>query len=152
MNQTEQNTGTRPVADSHRFDIRALEAFLAKNLDGFAGPLSVEQFKGGQSNPTYKLVTPSRSYVMRSKPGPVAKLLPSAHAVEREYRVMDALVGTGVPVAKMHLLCEDESVIGRAFFVMEFVEGRVFWDQGLDGATPAQPWSQNTRPSMNSIT
>ncbi|HEX4509008.1 MAG TPA: phosphotransferase family protein, partial [Burkholderiaceae bacterium] len=138
MNQTEQNTGTRPVADSHRFDLDALEAFLAANLPGFAGPLSVEQFKGGQSNPTYKLVTPSRSYVMRSKPGPVARLLPSAHAVEREYRVMAALAGTGVPVAKMHLLCEDESVIGRAFFVMEFVEGRVFWDQGLEGATPAQ--------------
>ena len=115
MNQTEQNTGTRPVADSHRFDIDALQAFLSKNLDGFEGPLGVEQFKGGQSNPTYKLVTPSRSYVMRSKPGPVARLLPSAHAVEREYRVMDALAGTDVPVAKMHLLCEDESVIGRAF-------------------------------------
>ena len=138
MNQTEQNTGTRPVADSHRFDIAALEAFLAKNLDGFAGPLSVEQFKGGQSNPTYKLVTPSRSYVMRSKPGPVARLLPSAHAVEREYRVMDALAGTDVPVAKMHLLCEDESVIGRAFYVMEFVEGRVLWDQSLPGMTPAE--------------
>ena len=119
MNQTEQNTGTRPVADSHRFDVAALEAFLAGKLPGFAGPLGVEQFKGGQSNPTYKLVTPSRSYVMRSKPGPVAKLLPSAHAVEREYRVMDALAGTGVPVAKMLLLCEDESVIGRAFYVID---------------------------------
>ena len=91
MNQTEQNTGTRAVADSHRFDIPALERWLGAHLPGFAGPLSVEQFKGGQSNPTYKLVTPARSYVMRSKPGPVAKLLPSAHAVEREYRVMDAL-------------------------------------------------------------
>src|SRR6202012_5582851 len=138
MNQTEQNTGTRPVADSHRFDIAALETFLAANLPRFAGPLSVEQFKGGPSNPTYKLFEASRSYVMRSKPGPVAKLLPSAHAVEREYRVMDALAGTGVPVAKMLLLCEDESVIGRAFFVMEFVEGRGFWDQGLQDATPAE--------------
>ena len=138
MNQTEQNTGTRPVAESHRFDIAALEAFLAKNLESFAGPLSVEQFKGGQSNPTYKLVTPTRSYVMRSKPGPVAKLLPSAHAVEREYRVMDALASTDVPVAKMHLLCEDESVIGRAFYVMEYVEGRVLWDQGLPGMTTTE--------------
>ena len=138
MNQTEQNTGTRPVADSHRFDVAALEAFLAANLPGFAGPLRVEQFKGGQSNPTYKLVTPARAYVMRSKPAPVARLLPSAHAVEREYRVMDALAGTEVPVAKMHLLCEDEAVMGRAFYVMEFVEGRVLWDQGLQGATPAE--------------
>ena len=133
MNQTEQNTGTRPVAESHKFDIGALEAFLAARLPGFAGPLSVEQFKGGQSNPTYKLVTPSRSYVMRSKPGPVARLLPSAHAVEREYRVMAALAGTDVPVARMLLLCEDESVIGRAFYLMEFVQGRVLWEQSLPG-------------------
>jgi len=137
MNQTEQNTGTRPVAESHRFDTAALEAFLKTRLAGFEGPLSVEQFKGGQSNPTYKLVTPSRSFVMRSKPGPVARLLPSAHAVEREYRVMDALAKTDVPVAHMHLLCEDESVIGRAFYVMEYVEGRVLWDQGLPGMTQA---------------
>ncbi|HYP32354.1 MAG TPA: phosphotransferase [Burkholderiaceae bacterium] len=138
MNQTEQNTGTRPVAESHRFDIAALEAFLQTRLPGFEGPLSVEQFKGGQSNPTYKLVTPSRSYVMRSKPGPVARLLPSAHAIEREYRVMDALAQTDVPVAKMLLLCEDEAVIGRAFYVMEYVEGRVLWDQGLPGMTQAE--------------
>ena len=137
MNQTEQNTGTRPVADSHRFDIRALEAFLAERLRGFAGPLAVEQFKGGQSNPTYKLVTPSRSYVMRSKPGPVARLLPSAHAIEREYRVMDALASTDVPVARMLLLCEDESVIGRAFYLMEFVGGRVLWEQSLPSLDPA---------------
>jgi aminoglycoside phosphotransferase (APT) family kinase protein len=138
MNQTEQNSGTRPVADSHRFEIPALEAFLAARLPGFAGPLAVEQFKGGQSNPTYKLVTPGRAYVMRSKPAPVARLLPSAHAIEREYRVMHALAATDVPVAGMLLLCEDESVIGRAFFVMEFIEGRVLWDQGLEGATPAE--------------
>ncbi|MGN6529287.1 MAG: phosphotransferase [Burkholderiaceae bacterium] len=135
--QTDQNTGTRPVAESHRFDVAALEAHLARHLPGFAGPLSVEQFKGGQSNPTYKLSTPARAYVMRSKPGPVAKLLPSAHAIEREYRVMDALAATDVPVARMLLLCEDEAVIGRAFYVMEHVEGRVLWDQGLPGATPA---------------
>src|SRR4051812_15287620 len=111
MNQTEQNTGTRPVADSHRFDVAALESFLGARLPGFAGPLEVEQFKGGQSNPTYKLRTPSGAWVMRTKPGPVARLLPSAHAIEREYRVMDALAHSAVPVAKMHLLCEDESVI-----------------------------------------
>ena len=95
-------------------------------------------FKGGQSNPTYKLVTPARSYVMRAKPGPVAKLLPSAHAVEREFAVMSGLAGTDVPVPRMHCLCEDESVIGRAFYVMEFMAGRVLWDQSLPGMTHAE--------------
>ena len=126
-------TGTKPVAESHAFDVAALERWLQASLDGFAGPLSVEQFKGGQSNPTYKLLTPGASYVMRTKPGPAAKLLPSAHAVDREFTVMRALAGTGVPVPRMHLLCEDESVIGRAFYVMEFVQGRVLWDQSLPG-------------------
>ncbi len=134
----EQYTGTKPVAASHAFDASALEAHLAAHLPGFAGPLSVEQFKGGQSNPTYKLVTPGTSYVMRTKPGPVAKLLPSAHAIEREFRVMAALHATDVPVARMHLLCEDESIIGRAFYVMEFVSGRVLWDQALPGLAPAE--------------
>ena len=106
-------------------------------MPGFAGPLSVEQFKGGQSNPTYKLVTPQCAYVLRSKPGPVSKLLPSAHAVEREFRVMQALAGSAVPVARMHILCEDESVIGRAFYVMEFMDGRVLWDQALPELSPA---------------
>ena len=131
MSTPEANTGTKPVAEQHAFDVAALERYLAERLPGFAGPLAVEQFKGGQSNPTYKLATPDRAYVMRSKPGPAAKLLPSAHAVEREFRVMSALASTDVPVPKMHLLCEDESVIGRAFYVMEFVEGRVLWDQSL---------------------
>jgi aminoglycoside phosphotransferase (APT) family kinase protein len=123
--------GTKPVADQHRFDVGALQAYLQAQLPGFEGPLSVEQFKGGQSNPTFKLVTPTQAYVMRSKPGPVAKLLPSAHAIEREFRVMRALANTDVPVARMHLLCEDESLIGRAFYVMEHVAGRVLWDQSL---------------------
>ena len=118
-------------AEQDRFDAAALEHWLSRNLDGFAGPLTVEQFAGGQSNPTYKLVTPRASYVMRAKPGPAAKLLPSAHAIEREFRVMRALADTDVPVASMYVLCEDESVIGRAFYVMEFVEGRVLWDQAL---------------------
>ena len=129
----EQYTGTREMAASHAFDVAALQAWLERHLEGFAGPLSVQQFKGGQSNPTYKLITPARHYVMRSKPGPVARLLPSAHAIEREFRVMKALAGTGVPVPRMHSLCEDESVIGRAFFVMEHVEGRVMWEQSLPG-------------------
>jgi aminoglycoside phosphotransferase (APT) family kinase protein len=124
-------TGTKPVAEQHAFDMKALQAYLQSNLPGFEGPLAVEQFKGGQSNPTFKLVTPGASYVMRAKPGPVAKLLPSAHAIEREFTVMRALHPTGVPVPRMHLLCEDEGVIGRAFYVMEFVQGRVLWDQSL---------------------
>ncbi len=127
------SVGTRPVSERHRFDVQALTAWLGPRIDGFAGPVSVSQFKGGQSNPTYKLDTPSASYVMRSKPAPVAKLLPSAHAIEREFRVMHALAGTEVPVARMLALCDDESVIGRAFYVMEHVEGRVLWDQGLPG-------------------
>ena len=133
----EHYTGTKPVAASHAFDTAALQAHLERELPGFRGPLVVEQFKGGQSNPTYKLLTPGRAYVMRSKPGPAAKLLPSAHAVDREFRVMKALAGSGVPVAQMHLLCTDEAVIGRAFYVMEFMDGRVLWDQALPGMTPA---------------
>jgi aminoglycoside phosphotransferase (APT) family kinase protein len=131
MSTPEANTGTKPVAEQHAFDVAALERYLAAHLAGFAGPLVVEQFKGGQSNPTYKLVTPARAYVLRSKPGPASKLLPSAHAVDREFTVMRGLADTAVPVPRMHVLCEDESVIGRAFYVMEFIAGRVLWDQSL---------------------
>ncbi|QHE85956.1 phosphotransferase family protein [Hydrogenophaga sp. BPS33] len=138
MTDTQNYVGTRAVSDRHAFDVEALERWLQPRLPGFAGPLSVEMFKGGQSNPTYKLITPARAYVMRAKPGPVAQLLPSAHAIEREFRVMGALHGKGVPVAQMHLLCEDESVIGRAFYVMECVDGRVMWDQSLPGMSSAQ--------------
>ena len=148
MSLPEANTGTKPVAEQHAFDLAALERYLAARLPGFAGPLAVEQFKGGQSNPTYKLSTPGRAYVLRSKPGPAARLLPSAHAVEREFRVMSALAGSEVPVPEMHLLCEDESVIGRAFYVMEFVEGRVFWDQtlpSLDNAGRAAIYDEMNR-------
>ena len=135
MESMEQFIGTKAVSDRHAFDVAALERHLRRELSGFDGPLTVEQFKGGQSNPTYKLITPQRTYAMRSKPGPVAKLLPSAHAIEREFRVMSALARTDVPVARMFLLCDDESVIGRAFYVMEFVEGRVLWEQALPGLT-----------------
>jgi len=138
MSDNQQFTGTRPVSDQHAFDVAALQSWLQQHLPGFAGPLSVEMFKGGQSNPTYKLLTPGKAYVMRAKPGPVAKLLPSAHAIEREFRVMSALRQTEVPVAQMHVLCEDESVIGRAFYVMECVEGRVMWDQSLPGMSREQ--------------
>ena len=138
MSRDDNFVGTRPVSEAHSFDIATLEAWLTQHLAGFKGPLTVEMFKGGQSNPTYKLITPSQSYVMRAKPGPVAKLLPSAHAIEREFKVMGGLFGTDVPVAQMHVLCEDESIIGRAFYVMEFVQGRVLWEQTLPGMTNAQ--------------
>jgi aminoglycoside phosphotransferase (APT) family kinase protein len=138
MNNYDHFVGTRAVSRQHALDTEALTAWLEQNLEGFRGPLSVEMFKGGQSNPTYKLTTPTRSYVMRAKPGPVAKLLPSAHAVEREFAVMSGLAGTDVPVPRMDCLCEDESVIGRAFYVMEFMLGRVLWDQALPGMTPGQ--------------
>jgi aminoglycoside phosphotransferase (APT) family kinase protein len=130
--------GTKPVAGAHAFDMAALAGWLSRHLEGFAGPLSVEMFKGGQSNPTYKLVTPQRNYVMRAKPGPVAKLLPSAHAIEREFAVMSGLAGTDVPVPRMYCLCEDEGVIGRAFYVMEYMDGRVLWDKALPGMTTTQ--------------
>ena len=138
MSANDNFVGTRPVSEAHQFDVGALEAWLKQHMPGFAGPLSVEMFKGGQSNPTFKLITPGASYVMRAKPGPVAKLLPSAHAVEREFAVMRGLYGTAVPVAQMHVLCEDESVIGRAFYVMEFVQGRVLWDQSLPDMSKQQ--------------
>ena len=134
----ESYVGTKALAGAHAFDVAALQAYLQARLPGFAGPPQAEQFKGGQSNPTYKLLTPGATYVMRAKPGPVAKLLPSAHAIEREYRVMAALAATEVPVPRMHLLCDDETVIGRAFFVMEHVPGRVLWEQSLPGLEPAQ--------------
>ncbi|WP_374333762.1 phosphotransferase family protein [Aestuariivirga sp.] len=119
-------------------DAVALEAHLAQHIAGFAGPLTLARFKGGQSNPTYKLVTPGRSYVLRRKP--FGKLLPSAHAIEREYRVTAALAEAGFPVARPLQLCADDSVIGAAFYVMEHAEGRVFWEPqapGLSGADRA---------------
>jgi aminoglycoside phosphotransferase (APT) family kinase protein len=131
-------SGTRPVSEAHAIDSQALHVWLSQNVKGYQGPLTVEMFKGGQSNPTYKLNTPQGSYVMRAKPGPVAKLLPSAHAIEREFKVMAALSGSEVPVAQMLALCEDESVIGRAFYIMAFVPGRVLWEQSLPGMSVEQ--------------
>jgi aminoglycoside phosphotransferase (APT) family kinase protein len=136
MESMQQFIGTQAVSARHAFDVATLERHLQRELPEFAGPLHVEQFKGGQSNPTYKLLTPQQTYVMRTKPGPAAKLLPSAHAIEREFRVMRALAGSAVPVAQMHLLCADEAVIGRAFYVMQFVDGRVLWEQSLPDFTP----------------
>jgi aminoglycoside phosphotransferase (APT) family kinase protein len=135
MNRSAQNSGTIEVREAHRFDVSRLEAFMAREVPGFAGPLAVEQFKGGQSNPTYKLVTPGRSYVLRRKPP--GKLLPGAHAVDREYRAIDALGRQGFPVAKALALCLDETVIGTAFYVMEMVEGRIVWEATFPDVPPA---------------
>ena len=131
MAPMDSHSGTRPVGPQHGVNASALQAYLAQHLDGFAGPLQIEQFKGGQSNPTFKLITPGCIYVMRTKPGPAAKLLASAHAIEREFTVMRALHGSEVPAPRMHLLCEDENVLGRAFYIMEFMPGRVLWEQSL---------------------
>ena len=127
----EQFIGTKPVEERHRIDVASLEKFLGMRIR------EVEQFKGGQSNPTYRLTdSQGRRYVLRRKPP--GKLLPSAHAVEREYRVIKALYETQFPVARPHVLCEDESVIGTAFYVMDYVEGRVLWDQSLPGMSQAE--------------
>jgi aminoglycoside phosphotransferase (APT) family kinase protein len=127
----EQFIGTKPVEERHRIDVAALEKFLGFSIS------RVEQFKGGQSNPTYRLTGPgAKQYVLRRKPP--GKLLPSAHAVEREYRVIRALHPIGFPVARPLVLCEDESVIGTAFYVMDCVEGRVLWDQSLPGMSKAE--------------
>jgi aminoglycoside phosphotransferase (APT) family kinase protein len=136
MDRRAQNSGTGAVREAHRFDVAALEAWLAREVEGFAGPLTVEQFKGGQSNPTYKLLTPARTYVLRRKPP--GKLLPGAHAVDREYRVITALAGQGFPVARSYGLCLDETVIGTPFYVMEMVEGRIFWDPAFPEIAPAE--------------
>jgi aminoglycoside phosphotransferase (APT) family kinase protein len=135
---TDPFIGTTPIAERHRFDLPALAAYLADRIAGFRGPLEAEQFKGGQSNPTYLLKAGDARYVLRAKPGPAAKLLPSAHAVDREYRVISALAQANIPVPRTYCLCEDEAVIGRAFYVMEHVDGRVLWDQALPGMTAAE--------------
>lgn len=125
---------TTPVRDAHRFDEEALWGYLAARLPGFAEPCSILQFEGGQSNPTFLLQCDGRSFVLRKKPP--GRLLPSAHAVEREYRAMAALAATDVPVPAMLLLCEDSGVIGTPFIVMEHVPGSVFHDPTLPGERP----------------
>ena len=132
-------SGTKDVAPAHAFDVKKLEVYLADRIDGFRTPLEVRQFRGGQSNPTYQLITPNRKYVLRRKPP--GKLLPSAHAVNREFRAISALHPTGFPVAKPYLLCEDDSVIGTMFYVMECVEGRVIWESAVPGVDKKQRWA-----------
>jgi len=129
-------SGTKEVSDRLRFDAGRLEAYLRDHVQGFAGPVAVAQFKGGQSNPTYLLETPHRRYVLRRKPP--GKLLPSAHAVDREYRVISALHAQGFPVAAPILYCADESVVGTAFFLMSYVDGRVFWEPDMPSSNPAE--------------
>ena len=127
------NPGATLVAPIYRIDPVALAAYLRKHVAAFSGDLVIEQFHGGQSNPTYRIIAGGKRYVLRRKPP--GELLPSAHAVEREFRVMSALAGTDVPVPKMYALCEDASVIGTAFYAMEYIEGRVLWDPTLAGMT-----------------
>jgi aminoglycoside phosphotransferase (APT) family kinase protein len=135
VRKDEEFSGTKPVEERHRIDEISLDRWLTQNVEGYKGPLIVLQFKGGQSNPTYRLDTPDRSYVMRRKP--FGKLLPSAHAVDREFRVISALSKqNGFPVARAYALCTDDNVIGAAFYIMSMEEGRVFWDPSLPTQTP----------------
>ncbi len=134
----EEFMGTKPVAERQKVDLGALSDYMHKHVAGFSGDLQIQQFKGGQSNPTFMLTAGSQRYVLRTKPAPAAKLLPSAHAIEREFRVMDALSKAGFPAAHQYALCEDEEVIGRAFYVMEFMDGRVLWDQSMPDMSNAE--------------
>jgi len=129
-------TGTKDVAEPLRFDVAKLEAYLSANAQSFKGPLTVKQFKGGQSNPTYYLETPTRKYVLRRKPP--GKLLPSAHAVDREFKVISALHAQGFPAAEPVIYCDDESITGTAFYVMSYVEGRVIWVPHMPDSNPAE--------------
>lgn len=129
--------GTMPVQEKHQFDVAKLQDFMQREVEGFKPPLKAEQFRGGQSNPTYKLTDGNGTqYVLRRKPP--GKLLPSAHAVDREFKVISALYKTPVPVARPYALCEDDSVIGTAFYIMSFVDGRVLWDPTLPNVPKAE--------------
>jgi aminoglycoside phosphotransferase (APT) family kinase protein len=132
----EEFIGTMPVTERQRFDEASLLRYLSAHLEGFAGPLTVQQFRGGQSNPTFLLsAADGARYVLRRKPA--GQLLPSAHAVDREFRVISALHGSDVPVARPYCLCTDETVIGTMFYVMSYVAGRNFWDPTLPGMSAA---------------
>ena len=133
MSTSRQETfsGTKAVEAHLQLDLTRLEPYLQQQIADYQGPLTLKRFKGGQSNPTYQLVTPGRSYVLRRKPS--GALLPSAHAVDREYRVIKALHEAGFPVPRPFVLCENVSIIGTMFYVMEMVEGRVLWEMTLPG-------------------
>lgn len=130
------NSGTSDVRAGFELDEAALTKWMETNVANFAGPLRIEQFKGGQSNPTYKLITPRRNYVLRRKPP--GKLLPGAHAIDREARVLQALEGARFPVAHVYGLCTDDAIIGSWFYVMAMVDGRIFWDATFPGISDAQ--------------
>jgi aminoglycoside phosphotransferase (APT) family kinase protein len=123
--------GTGPVREAHRFDTGRLAEYMRRHVNESIRTIEVEQFRGGQSNPTFLIHAGDGRYVMRCKPP--GKLLPSAHAVDREYRVITALAKTNVPVAKSYVLCQDDSVIGTAFYIMDYVAGRILWDPRLPG-------------------
>ena len=135
MDRTEANSGTKEVSERLRFDVAGLERWMTNHVAGFSGPVTVSQFKGGQSNPTYRIDTPSgRAFVLRRKPP--GKLLPGAHAVDREARVMGALGAQGFPAPHIYGSCDDENVIGTPFFVMDLVPGRVVWEASFPGLSP----------------
>ena len=128
--------GTVEVPEADRLDLDKLTAWFEANVDGYEGPIEYSKFKGGQSNPTYRIDTPNRSYVLRRQP--FGKLLPSAHAVDREYKAMTGLHPTGFPVPKTYGLCEDPDVIGSKFFVMSLADGRSLWNGALPDNTPEE--------------
>jgi aminoglycoside phosphotransferase (APT) family kinase protein len=128
-------SGTEPPPEHLQLDLDKLDGWFAANIGGYQGPLTVEKFRGGQSNPTYRLSTPAAKYVLRKKPPGV--LLPSAHAVDREFRIISALHAVGFPVPRPYKLEDDESVLGTAFYVVEFLDGRLFWEVDLPGVSPA---------------
>lgn len=136
MDYEKEMVGTVEVPERDRLDEAKLTAWMEANVDGFTGPLTMTKFKGGQSNPTYRVDTPATSYVLRRQP--FGKLLPSAHAVDREYKAMAALYPTGFPVPRAYGLCEDAEVIGSKFFVMGLADGRSLWNGALPVCTPPQ--------------
>lgn len=136
MDYEKEMVGTVDVPDADKLDEAKLGEWMAANVDGFAGPLTMSKFKGGQSNPTYRIDTPGTSYVLRRQP--FGKLLPSAHAVDREYKAMAALGPTGFPVPQAYGLCEDTDVVGSMFFVMSMADGRSLWDGALPASEPAE--------------
>lgn len=131
-----ENSGTTPVRAGFGFDEAALARWMEEHIADYAGPLAVQQFAGGQSNPTYKLVTPGKSYVLRRKPP--GQLLKGAHAIEREARVLGGVAKADFPVARVHGVCTDDSIIGTWFYVMDMVDGRIFWDATVPGVSRAE--------------
>jgi aminoglycoside phosphotransferase (APT) family kinase protein len=134
VKRDEEYAGVKPNEERHRIDETSLDRWMRQNVERYVGPLRVLQFKGGQSNPTYRIDTPGASYVVRRKP--FGKLLPSAHAVDREFRIISTLHKRGFPVARPYALCNDDEVIGSAFYVMSMEEGRVFWNPALPSQSP----------------